>query len=174
LIKHLKDKMEPITVIIETPKNSQVKFDHDKKLDRFKLNKILPAGMMFPFDFGYIPGTKGGDGDPLDIIAIAEFGTFTGCAMDCRIIGALLAEQKEKGAEQIRNDRFLAIPIQSELFKNVREPGHLPKGLIDQLRDFFINYNKEAKKDFKVLAIVGSKKAYSLIKSPAQKVKNSR
>jgi len=158
--------MDPVTVIIETPKNSQVKFDYDPGLQCFKLKKILPAGMVFPFDFGYIPGTKGGDGDPLDIIVIAEFGTFTGCAMDCRIIGAMLAEQKEKGSKKIRNDRFLAIPLQSMMFKDVHELSQLPKELTRQLQDFFINYNKAALKDFKVLRIVGSKKAYSLINKP--------
>jgi inorganic pyrophosphatase len=160
--------MDILTVIIETPKNSRVKFDYYVQLQCFKLKKILPAGMVFPFDFGYIPGTKGGDGDPLDVIAIAEFGTFTGCAMDCRIIGAILAEQKEKGKEKVRNDRYFAIPLQSEIFKYVHEPDQLPKELVDQLQEFFINYNKAAQKDFKVLSIIGSKKANSLIKKQVQ------
>lgn len=154
--------MGTVTAIIETPKNSQVKFDYDEQLQCFKLKKILPAGMHFPFDFGYIPGTKGGDGDPLDIIAIAEFGTFTGCAMECRVIGAMLAAQKEKGSKKIRNDRLLAIPLQSILFKNVHEPSQLPKELLDQLQHFFINYNKAAQKDFKILEIIGSKKQPAL------------
>jgi inorganic pyrophosphatase len=161
--------MEPLTVIIETPKNSPVKFDYVEELKCFKLNKILPAGMVFPFDFGYIPGTKGGDGDPLDIISIAEFGTFTGCAIDCRIIGAILAEQKEKTGVKIRNDRFLAIPLQSEQYKDINELRQLPKELIDQLQQFFINYNKAAKKDFKVIGTVGSKKAYTLIQKAGSK-----
>ena len=125
--------------------------------------------MMFPFDFGYLPGTKGGDGDPLDIISIAEFGTFTGCVMDCRIIGAMLAEQKENTGKKMRNDRFLAIPLQSEQFKDVHELRQLSGELIDQLEFFFINYNKAAKKDFKVLGTIGSKKAYMLIKKSSTK-----
>lgn len=161
--------MEPVTVIVETPKGSSVKFDYDKKLKGFKLNKILPQGMAFPFDFGYIPGTKGGDGDPLDVVIIAEFGTFTGCIIDCRIIGAILAEQKEPDTKKIRNDRFLAIPTQSELFNQVHEPGQLPKAFMTQLQDFFVNYNKAAGKEFTILETVGSRKANSLIKRPAKK-----
>jgi len=156
--------MEPITIIIETPKDSHLKFDYDKKLKCFKLNKGLPAGMVFPFDFGFIPNTKGGDGDPLDIIAISEFATFTGCAIDCRIIGAILAEQKEKDSATIRNDRFIGIPVESEQFKAIREASQLPKQLITQLEDFFINYNKQAGKKFRVLDVVGSQMAYKLIK----------
>jgi len=160
----LSNNMEPITIIIETPKDSHLKFDYDKKLKCFKLNKVLPAGMVFPFDFGFIPNTKGGDGDPLDIIAISEFATVTGCAMDCRIIGAILAEQTEKGSDAVRNDRFIGIPVESKEFKSVREASQLPKQMITQIQDFFINYNKEAGKKFKVVDIVGSKTAFKLIR----------
>ncbi|MDB5279598.1 MAG: hypothetical protein JWR61_4553 [Ferruginibacter sp.] len=163
--------MEPLTIIIETAKNSHLKFDYDKKLQCFKLNKALPAGMVFPFDFGFIPNTSGDDGDPLDIIAISEFVTITGCAMDCRIVGAILAEQTEKHHRTIRNDRFIGIPLESEQFKSVREVSQLPKQIITQVQDFFINYNKEAGKKFKILDIVGSQASFKLIKKASIKKK---
>lgn len=84
--------MQLITAIVETPKGNAQKYDYDAESKWFKLKKILPAGMVFPFDFGFIPVTKGGDGDPLDIIIISEFKSFPGCAMECRIIGAITAE----------------------------------------------------------------------------------
>jgi len=74
-----------------------------------------------------------------------------------------------KNGETIRNDRFLGIPVESEQFKAVHEPGQLPKQILDQLQRFFINYNKEAGKKFKVLEIVGSQKALKLIKLPKAK-----
>ena len=161
--------MKIITIVVETAKNSPLKYDYDKKLKCFKLNKALPAGMVFPFDFGYIPNTKGGDGDPLDIIVVSEFTTFTGCAMDCRIVGAILAEQTEKEQDTIRNDRFIGIPIESEQYKGIYEISQLQKQLLTQLQDFFINYNEVAGKKFQVLDIVGSKYAARLIKKPIKK-----
>jgi inorganic pyrophosphatase len=90
------------------------------------LNKILPTGLVFPFGFGFIPGTKGEDGDPLDII-ISELKSFPGCCMDCRIIGAITANQTERDGETVRNDRFLAVHQISELFKNIHSFTGLPK-----------------------------------------------
>lgn len=155
--------MQTITAIVETPKGSAEKYDYDKKNKWFKLKKIMPAGMVFPFDFGFIPGTKGGDGDPLDIIIISEFKSFPGCAMDCRIIGGILAKQTEKG-KTVRNDRFIAIPEASQLFADIKSIDDLPKDIIEQLKNFFINYNEEAGKKFKPLKNISAKDAYKLIK----------
>lgn len=155
--------MKPTTIIVETPKGSTQKYDYDPKLKHFKLNKVLPAGMAFPFDFGFIPHTKGEDGDPLDIIAISELKSFPGCAMDCRIIGAMIAEQKEPGKEWIRNDRFLGVPVESILFKNTESIMQLPAEMINQLEAFFKNYNRQSGKEFSVKEWIGSEKAYQLI-----------
>ena len=64
--------MQTITAIVETPKDSNAKYNYDAQYNGFKLKKLLPAGMVFPFDFGFIPGTKGEDGDALDIVIISE------------------------------------------------------------------------------------------------------
>ncbi|MGN6353764.1 MAG: inorganic diphosphatase [Parafilimonas sp.] len=74
--------METITAIVETPRGSNAKYNYDEQHSGFKLKKLLPAGMVFPFDFGFIPSTKGGDGDPLDVIIISEIKSFPGCIMD--------------------------------------------------------------------------------------------
>ncbi len=155
--------MQPIIAIVETPKGSSQKYDWDEDLRLFKLNKILPAGLVFPFDFGFIPGTKGGDGDPLDIIIISEVKSFTGCCMDCRIIGAITANQTERDGKTVRNDRFLAVPEVSQLFKDVNSIADLPKDIIDQLEAFFKNYNEQAGKIFNPLGQVDAADAYKLI-----------
>ncbi len=156
--------MKTITAIVETPKGSAQKYDYDQKNKWFKLRKIMPAGMVFPFDFGFIPNTKGEDGDPLDIIIISELKSFPGCAMDCRIIGGIVAKQTEKDKRVVRNDRFLAIPEASQMFAEVKSINDLPKDIIKQLEDFFINYNDEAGKKFKPLKNIDAKEAYKIIK----------
>src|SRR5688572_15323925 len=106
-------------IVIETPKGSREKYYYDADLSHYKLKKLLPLGMVFPYDFGFIPGTKGEDGDPLDAMIISEFDSFPGCHIDCRLIGALRAEQIEK-RKKLRNDRFFFVPVDSVLHSQVK------------------------------------------------------
>jgi inorganic pyrophosphatase len=70
--------------IIETPKGFRNKFDYDPETDLFKLAGLLPEGMMFPFDFGFIPSTLGEDGDPLDILVLMDAPAHVGCLIEVR------------------------------------------------------------------------------------------
>ena len=157
--------MACVDVVIETPKGSAQKYDYDPESHFFKLSKILPAGMVFPYDFGFVPHTKGEDGDPLDVIVISEFCSFPGCMIKCRIIGGIKAEQsEEKGKKKmIRNDRFLAIPKCSAIFDKVKSIEDLPDTIVDQLEDFFIDYNKIEGKEFKALKKLDSKEAGKMV-----------
>lgn len=156
-------KPETIAVMVESPRGFNQKFDYEPKTQRFKLNKILPAGLVFPFDFGMIPGTKGDDGDPLDIIVVSESGTFPGCLIDCRIVGVLQAEQTERDGKIMRNDRFIGIPDVSQLFSAVKTLEDLPDAILNQLEHFFRNYNEQAGKQFSVTARLGAQPAIKLI-----------
>jgi len=156
--------MKVITAMTECPKGSNHKLDYDHHTNRFKLSKVLPAGLVFPFDFGSIPGTKGEDGDPLDIIIISEITSFPGCLIDCRIVGALQAQQTERDGKTIRNDRFIGIPDVSQLYADVTELAQLPESILNQLEAFFKNYNQQAGKQFEVLDRLSAGKAYKLIK----------
>ena len=155
--------MASIDVIIETPKGSVQKYDYDKKTHFFKMSKILPAGMVFPYDFGFIPDTKGEDGDPLDVIVISEFNSFPGVMIKCRVIGGIKAEQSADNKKMIRNDRFLAIPKCSNIFEKVKAMSDFPKQIMDQLEDFFIDYNKLEGKKFRALEKMDPKEAQRLI-----------
>ena len=160
-----------VDVVIETPKGSCQKYEYLPNTPFFKLKKILPSGMVFPYDFGFIPGTKGEDGDPLDVIVISEFNSFPGVIIKCRIIGAIKAEQSEekKGKKLIRNDRFLAIPKCSNIFENIEKVGDLPKQIMDQLEQFFVEYNKLEGKEFKVLEMMKPREAHDLITEQLEK-----
>jgi inorganic pyrophosphatase len=165
--------MKPITAIIESPKGCNHKYDFEPAINCYKLKKLLPAGLVFPFDFGFIPDTKGEDGDPLDIIVISEIDSFPGCCMDCRIIGAIEAEQTERNGDSMRNDRFLAVLDISRVYKDVNEVDDLPEGTMEQIANFFINYNKQAGKEFKVLQVINAEKAYKMIKKQKKHLKKS-
>ena len=157
--------MESVDVVIETPKGSVQKYDYDPETHFFRLKKILPSGMVFPYDFGFIPHTKGEDGDPLDVIVISEFYSFPGVIIKCRIIGGIKAEQsaKKNSDKLIRNDRFLAIPKCSNIFENIKNMEDLPKKIMDQLQEFFVDYNRLQGKEFKALKQMDAKEAVKLI-----------
>jgi inorganic pyrophosphatase len=155
--------MSTINVIVETPKGSAQKYDFDQKTGYFQLNKMMPVGLVFPFDFGFIEGTIGEDGDPLDVIVISEIKTFPGCAMNCRIIGAIKAEQEERDGEIFRNDRFIGIPTVSVQFKDVKELRDIPSAILAQLEVFFETYNRQAGKKFKVMARVAADAANKMV-----------
>lgn len=157
-------KPETVTAMVESPKGFNQKFDYDAKENRFRLNKILPAGLVFPFDFGMIPGTQGEDGDPLDIIVLSESATFPGCLIDCRIIGALQSEQTERDGKTVRNDRFIGVPGVAQLFSEVQTLKDLPEAILNQLEAFFKNYNEQAGKNFKVVKRLNAAEAQSLLR----------
>jgi inorganic pyrophosphatase len=158
-------KAEYVNVIIETPKGSHTKFKYDDKSGLFMFDKILPIGQTFPFDFGFLPSTKGGDGDPLDILILMDEPTFVGCLIHARLLGAIEAEQTENGKTE-RNDRLVAVPIEVK-------SGQPPSGAIDRLESsvarnitkFFVAYNKLQGKEFRTLRCVGPERAATLIKA---------
>jgi inorganic pyrophosphatase len=128
-------------VIVETPGGSRNKYKLDEQTGRIKLSKVMPEGMVFPFDFGYFPDTKGEDGDPLDVLVLSDEPTFPGCQITCRLIGVLLAQQKEK-TKEVRNDRIVAIAEASVLYSEVKQLGDLSPVLLKQIDDFFVNYQR--------------------------------
>src|SRR5581483_108272 len=97
-----------VNVVVDTPQGSRNKYKFDEQHGQWRLSKILPQGMSFPYDFGFIPSTRGEDGDPLDVLLFADEPTFPGCVVPARLIGVLEAEQTE-GGKTVRNDRLVAV-----------------------------------------------------------------
>jgi len=90
------DDKQLFRVVVETPKGSRNKYAFDPDNRVFELKKVLPAGMAFPYDFGFLPSTKGGDGDPLDVLVLMDEPAFPGCVLKCRVIGVIEGEQGNK------------------------------------------------------------------------------
>ena len=126
-------------IIIETPKGSRQKYTYDKELKLFRLKKVLAPGFVFPFDFGFIPGTQGEDGDPFDIMVLSEYQGYPGCVMDVRVAGCLQATQITS-KKPYRNDRFIGILEQSTLYDRVMSLEDLPVTVIDSIKLFFSTY----------------------------------
>src|SRR6266853_359903 len=159
--------------IIETPKGCRNKFDYDRDSNLFKLGGLLPEGMMFPFDFGFIPSTLGEDGDPLDIMVLMDAPAHVGCLIEVRIIGIILAEQSQDGKTET-NDRLLGVAVHSYEHDHLKSINDVSKILLNQVEEFFVSYNKQRGKKFKVTGTGGPKKAIKFLKSGILARKNKK
>jgi inorganic pyrophosphatase len=152
-----------LNVIVDTPKGSRNKFKYDEKSGLFKLSGVLPTGSSFPYDFGFLPSTRGEDGDPLDVLVLMDDPAFVGCLVPARLLGVIEAEQTERSGETMRNDRLIAVAADSITHSNLRSLGTLDENLVDQIEHFFVSYNEIKGKQFKPLGRSGPTKARRLI-----------
>ena len=151
--------------IIETPKGSRNKYDWDPKRGLFKMSKVLPEGLIFPYDFGFIPETLGEDGDPLDVLIFTDAPVaFPGCLVEVRLIGAIRAEQTERDGSKMRNDRLLGVALVSRTHENVLAPRDLAPHVIEEVEKFFVSYNEQAGKTFRALGTGGPEVALELLR----------
>jgi inorganic pyrophosphatase len=155
-------KKRSCSVIIETPKGRRNKFDYDPVSNLFRLGGLLPEGMAFPFDFGFAPSTLGDDGDPLDVMVLMDEPAHVGCLLDVRIIGVIEAEQTQDGKTE-SNDRLLAVAIHSYAHDNIVSIHDVSDTVLNQVEEFFISYNKQRGKKFKVRKRSGPKRALEII-----------
>jgi inorganic pyrophosphatase len=151
-----------LNVVVETPKGSRNKLAWDEKYEMYKMKGVLPAGMAFPFDFGFLPGTKGQDGDPVDILVLMDEPTYPGTLVTARLIGAIEAEQKEEGRTE-RNDRLVAVADVSRNHKGIDHIDQLSPNLLHEIEHFFTSYNVAKGKEFRILGRVGPEGARKLI-----------
>ena len=163
-----------LNVIIETPKGSRNKFNYDEGTGLFKLGGVLPAGASFPFDFGFVPSTLGGDGDPLDVLVLMDEPAFAGCLVRVRLVGVIEAEQTERDGETTRNDRLIGVAAESRLHKSVRTLNALGDALLDEIEHFFVSYNDFKGKRFNPLGRFGPRKAAALVEEGMKEFAKSK
>lgn len=161
---HWDSKKRRSKAIVETPKGRRNKFDYDPEYEVFVLGGLLPEGLVFPFDFGFIPSTIAEDGDPLDIMILMEEPAHVGCLLDVRIIGVIEAEQIENG-DRIRNDRVIGVAVHSYAHEDVHSTAEVSKSVLKQVEEFFVSYNKSRGKKFKVRGLHGPKRAAAAIEA---------
>ena len=144
---------ELLQVVIETPRGSRNKYSFDPEQRVFRLKSLLPAGMVFPWDFGFIPHTLGGDDDPLDALVLMDEPAFPGCVLLVRLLGAMEAEQTQAGRtlRTLRNDRLITVAETSELFAKLQSLDDLPLRVLLEIDEFFTNYHRLLNKPSRTL-----------------------
>jgi inorganic pyrophosphatase len=147
-----------LQVIIETPKGRRNKYAFNPDQGIFELKKVLPVGMAFPYDFGFVPSTIAEDGDPVDVLVLMDEPAFTGCLLRCRLIGIIEGLQgKKKDCE--RNDRIVAVEEENHSYAHVKHIKDLGKKFVNELEGFFVNYHELSGKEYRILDVRGPKEA---------------
>jgi inorganic pyrophosphatase len=163
-LKPIRKKDGLVQVVIETPAGSRNKFAFDPKQSTFTLKKVLPAGMTFPYDFGFLPRTIAPDGDPIDVLLLMDQPAFPGISVRARLIGVIEGEQFD-GKKKIRNDRLVAVAEANHAYAKVRKLTDLPGKWIKELETFFVNYHGLEGKTYRLLGCKGADAALRLLKS---------
>jgi inorganic pyrophosphatase len=152
-----------VYVVIETPAGSRTKYKWEPKRKAYVASKVLPLGMAFPFDFGFIPDTKADDGDPLDALVIADAPLVVGCHVKCRVLGAV--KIKTDGEE---NDRLICVPTYSLRGADWKTLDDIGSELAGEITAFFESYVAREGRDVEVRGQVGADAAKKLLKKAAR------
>ena len=164
---------EMLQVVIETPKGCRNKYAFDPEQEIFMLKAALPVGMVFPYDFGFVPRTLGGDGDALDVLVLMDEPAFPGCALLTRLIGVVEGEQTVRDKTN-RNDRLIAVAETTHIYGDFLKLKDLPEQTLKEIEEFFVNYHKLQGKTFKVIARKGPKAAKELVAQGLKLAKRGR
>ena len=154
-----------INAVIETPRGSRNKFTFEPDSGTFRLGKQLPAGAVFPFDFGFVPSTLAEDGDPLDVLMLLETPTFPGCVVRGRVVGVIDGRQTGRSGKTTANPRLIAVAMESTEYAGVRRLRELPQSLIDEITHFFVSYNDATGKTYTPSGAFGPRKALAMIEA---------
>jgi inorganic pyrophosphatase len=167
-------KSAALRAVIETPRGSRNKYAYDPDSGAFALATVLPEGMTFPFDFGFIPSTLGDDGDPVDVLVLMDAPVPCGCLLECRLLGVIEARQKDKGKPWIRNDRLIAVACHARSHNAVNTLRELPRPVLHDIQAFFVDYNRLDDKTFRPLGVRGPRRAEKLVKKGGAVFKKQR
>lgn len=138
-----------VRVVVETSAGTRSKLKYQPSNDVFEVHFVVPAGLVFPRDFGFLPSTLGEDGDPLDALVFADEPTPTGVIVPCRLVGVLQALQSSPGQPARRNDRFLAVSGHGHQYAHWRDLADVPEATLVQLEAFFVDYDRRRGVDFR-------------------------
>jgi inorganic pyrophosphatase len=160
---HLDSEARTVRAIVETPSGHRSKFDYSSEAGLFELHDILPAGMAFPMAFGFVPNTLAEDGDPIDIVIMADEDLPVGCLASVRLLGVIEAVQTERDGSCHRNDRLVGRIEKSRIYADINDLDCLGRAMVEELTRFFETYNALKGKKFDVTAVSDPARACTLI-----------
>jgi inorganic pyrophosphatase len=126
---------DTVTAVIEIPTNERNKYELDKELGVFRLDRLLFSAVQYPGDYGFLPRTLGDDGDPLDILVLTTIPVFTGCLIEARPVG--LFHLVDRGAA---DEKVVAVPMSDPYSEGVHDLKDVPPHYLREVEHFFTVY----------------------------------
>ncbi|HET6440262.1 MAG TPA: inorganic diphosphatase [Anaeromyxobacter sp.] len=133
------DLQGAVRVVVESPRGSTVKLKYDAALAVMSVSRPLPLGLAYPYDWGFVPGTRASDGDPVDALIYWDVPSYPGVVVPCRAVAVVRLEQDSKSNGRVRNDRVLAVPVKHSRGDAIRSPDDLPPRVKDEIAQFFLS-----------------------------------
>ena len=149
-------------VVVEAPAGSHLKYTYDPDLDAFTVARPLALGLAYPYDWGFVPGTRAPDGDPLDAMVLSTVPSFPGVVHACHALGVVRLSQKESGGRK-ENDRVIAVPAYTCTLADEGVETDLTKQRRKDLQAFFVNAALMEGKAVRIEGWEGPKAALRLI-----------
>jgi inorganic pyrophosphatase len=149
-----------IEVLVEIPRGSRNKYEYDHATGFIRLDRVLFSSVHYPTDYGFVIGTRGDDGDPLDALVLVEEPTFPGCRVLARPIGFLCMKDQDQ-----LDQKILAVPVADPRFKGVNYLADLQEHWLREIENFFNTYKMLEGKDTSIEGWSGSEEAKSLLES---------
>jgi len=167
-----KDAPEIVNVLIEIPMGSSVKYEYDEEADIIRVDRFLYTSMVYPFNYGFVPGTLEEDGDPVDVLVLTSQPLLPGVVIEARPIGVLLMEDEEGP-----DSKIIAVPKDKldPSFKSIKSVDDLPQAVRAKIKHFFEHYKElEPGKWTKVTGWQGPEEAKERIKKAIERYKSSK
>ncbi|HEV7559558.1 MAG TPA: inorganic diphosphatase [Kofleriaceae bacterium] len=153
---------------IETPAGCRTKYAWDPDKRAYLVSKILPAGMVFPYDFGFVPETKADDGDPLDAMVIADEPLLLGTVVECRVLAVLEIKTSDPDSNEVtRNDRVIVVPVASVRGSAWNDLGDIAP-IVDEITEFFHTYITHEGRRFELVGKRGRVEALAVVTKSAR------
>ena len=148
-----------VNVFVEIPKDSQNKYEYDEDLGMIVLDRTLHSSVHYPTDYGFVPGTRGADGEHLDAMVMVDQSTFPGCVVEARIVGVLSIEVSNGNPEQ----KLLGVPVREPRFAEYEDVSDVPEHLLKEIEHFFEVFKDLEGSDIGVLGWEGAQEARELL-----------
>ncbi len=158
-----RDAQGALRVVVESPRGAILKLKYDTALEVMSVSRPLPLGLAYPYDWGFVPGTRAADGDPVDALIYWDVESFPGVVIPCRAIAVVRLEQDSKANGRVRNDRILAVPVKHARGNLLRSPDDLPARVKDEIAQFFLSAIFFEPKNPAILGWGGPDEADSLV-----------
>lgn len=147
-----------VNVLIEIPAGSKNKYEFDKEIGAFALDRVLYASVQYPYDYGFIPNTLADDGDPLDGMVIMDQPTFPGCVITARPIGML--EMVDGGD---RDEKLLCVPHKDPRYQGFNTLADVAPHRLEEIAEFFRTYKNLEKKLTTIMGWKDADQVFTLV-----------